>query len=66
VRLERNGLPFTGLLLAGPGWVRKPGHPHAIVSSHTPTKPEVILDCVLAAARVCAALSPQKISTTRL
>lgn len=31
-----------------------------------PTKPDVNLDCVLAAARVCAALSPQKISTTRL
>ena len=57
MRIERNGLPFTGLLLAGPGWVRKPGHPHAIVSSHTPTKPEVILDCVLAAARGCALLS---------
>jgi hypothetical protein len=54
------------LLLAGPGWVRKPGYPHAIVSSRTPTKPDVNLDCVLAAARVCAALSPQKISTTRL
>jgi hypothetical protein len=32
-----------------------------------PTKPEVNLDCVLAAARGCALLErPQKISTTRL
>ncbi len=54
VRLERNGLPFTGLLRAGPGWVCKPGHPHAIVSSATLTKPDANLDCVLAAARVCA------------
>lgn len=49
----RNGLSTTGRFLLGPGWERRPGHPHALCA-HAGTKPEVNLDCVLAAARGCA------------
>jgi len=55
-RSARNGLFFTGLSL-GSGWERRPVHPHAHPALTLHTKPEVNLDCVLAAARGCALVS---------
>jgi hypothetical protein len=73
VRLERNGLPLTGLLLlAGPGWVcasQSTPMPWCRPHMPIPTQAKMNLDGVSAAARVCASMRccsterPQKIST---
>lgn len=66
VLLERETVVFTGLLLLGPGWECKPGHPILACNDGCHQARSEFRLCASGGSWVRFAERPQKISTTRL